>query len=191
MSAMSVPAPVLTPRLLLRPPALQDVAALHRVLSAPASSRSHAGPISEQLSDCEALLRDWLSHWQQHGFGYWVVTLPAQPAQVLGCGGLMLQQGEGLGCLGLHLRFHSEAWGQGYGAELARAALALAFGVLHAQRVMAVVHPANIPSRRAMERIGMRLMGCRTLNPGEPAQLVYEMCPDTYRAQHASLALEA
>lgn len=47
--------------------------------------------------------------------------------------------------------------GQGYATESVRALLDLAFGVLGARRVVARVDERNGPSRRVLERVGLRL----------------------------------
>jgi RimJ/RimL family protein N-acetyltransferase len=50
-------------------------------------------------------------------------------------------------------------WGRGYAAEIGRAGLAFAFGVLGAQTVVSCTARHNLRSRAVMERIGMRYAG--------------------------------
>lgn len=50
----------------------------------------------------------------------------------------------------------SNYWGKGYAPEAARAALAHAFDNLDAPEVVAYTAAINAPSRRVMEKIGMR-----------------------------------
>jgi RimJ/RimL family protein N-acetyltransferase len=50
-------------------------------------------------------------------------------------------------------------WGRGYAAEIGRAGLEFAFGVLRAQAVVSCTVRHNARSRAVMERIGMRYAG--------------------------------
>jgi RimJ/RimL family protein N-acetyltransferase len=50
-------------------------------------------------------------------------------------------------------------WGRGYAAEIGRAGLAFAFGVLGVQAVVSCTVRHNVRSRAVMERIGMRYAG--------------------------------
>jgi RimJ/RimL family protein N-acetyltransferase len=52
-------------------------------------------------------------------------------------------------------RLREDAWGQGYAAEAARACLEWAWANLDVPRVVAITTPANAPSWRLMERLGM------------------------------------
>jgi [ribosomal protein S5]-alanine N-acetyltransferase len=51
------------------------------------------------------------------------------------------------------------AWGQGYATEAAAAVLAYAFEQAELHRVAATCDPANIASRRVLEKIGMKYEG--------------------------------
>ncbi len=57
--------------------------------------------------------------------------------------------------LNLYYRFTPSAWGQGYAAEMAHMAVALARQHLPGLPVVALVRPANIPSLRTAERAGL------------------------------------
>jgi RimJ/RimL family protein N-acetyltransferase len=52
-----------------------------------------------------------------------------------------------------------EFWGRGYAAEIGRAGLVFAFGVLGVQAVVSCAVRHNVRSRDVMERIGMRYAG--------------------------------
>jgi len=71
----------------------------------------------------------------------------------------------GIISLGLHHdgAFHEisyqllpEWWGNGYGMEAIRAILDYAFGVLHLSKVIAETQTSNLPSRKLLEKAGMR-----------------------------------
>jgi RimJ/RimL family protein N-acetyltransferase len=52
-------------------------------------------------------------------------------------------------------RFAVEAWGHGYATEAARAAVAFGFDHLGLDEIVSMTTPANLRSRRVMERLGM------------------------------------
>jgi RimJ/RimL family protein N-acetyltransferase len=52
-------------------------------------------------------------------------------------------------------RLAAEHWGHGYAVEAATAVKALAFGVFQLPELLSWTVPANVRSRRVMERIGM------------------------------------
>jgi ribosomal-protein-alanine N-acetyltransferase len=51
------------------------------------------------------------------------------------------------------------SWGNGYATEAAAAVLAFAFGPLGLHRVAATCDPANIGSRRVLEKSGLQYEG--------------------------------
>jgi len=52
-------------------------------------------------------------------------------------------------------RFNEKSWGKGLATEGARACLDFAFGQFQLPEVVAFTIPANLPSRRVMEKLGM------------------------------------
>ena len=52
-------------------------------------------------------------------------------------------------------RLNEKSWGKGLATEGARACLSLAFEKFHLPEVVAFTIPANLPSRRVMEKLGM------------------------------------
>jgi RimJ/RimL family protein N-acetyltransferase len=56
--------------------------------------------------------------------------------------------------IGWHL--HPDSWGHGYATEAARAVLTFAFDTLRLPEVVSFTAVINLPSRRVMEKLGMR-----------------------------------
>ena len=104
------------------------------------------------------------------GHGYWAVRDDCEAA-VLGIGGILPKTIEGIPVFNLYYRFAPEAWGRGYAAETAIAAIDLA-AEQQSRPVVAICREANVPSRRVAERVGMTLAGT-VLHSGSPC-LVYE-----------------
>jgi ribosomal-protein-alanine N-acetyltransferase len=68
--------------------------------------------------------------------------------------------------------FHPRVWGRGIATEAARAVMRQAFGALGIERVVAVVKPDNLASKRVLEKAGLRASGRREAY-GEP-MVLYE-----------------
>ena len=96
-------------------------------------------------------------------------TLPeflAYPASVLGVWAVAARGGGFLGWVSLRptpggdpelgYRFHRAAWGAGYATEAARALVDRAFAETGTERVWATTMAVNTPSRRVLERVGLR-----------------------------------
>ncbi len=168
-------APVNTTRLVLRPPVISDLETLFELYADPICNRFSAmGPPPSRESST-ALLTTWIEHWQAFGFGYWAIADREHPEVLLGFGGVMNKTAEGLTNLYLYFRFRSQAWGLGLASEMALYSLGMAFQTLHQASVLALVMPANMPSRKTLERIGMLLKGSLADVPGQPPILVYEL----------------
>ena len=53
--------------------------------------------------------------------------------------------------------FRRDHWGHGYATEAARACMEYAFRQLAAEKVVSLILPENLPSRRVAERNGMQV----------------------------------
>lgn len=95
-------------------------------------------------------------HWHEHGFGQWVVEIPGT-ASFIGVVGLsrIAYQAHFTPAVEIAWRLARAYWGEGYASEAARAALGYGFGELALAEIVAVTTPANLRSRRVMERLGM------------------------------------
>ena len=95
-------------------------------------------------------------HFEQHGYGIWAVEAPGV-APFIGSVGLAHVPFEAhfTPCVETGWRLLPEHWGRGYATEAAAAALAFGFDTLGLAEIVAFTVPANGPSRRVMERLGM------------------------------------
>ncbi|QPF76749.1 GNAT family N-acetyltransferase [Roseateles sp. DAIF2] len=167
--------PLETARLLLRMPRETDLDAIYELHADPVTNRFSPGGLLGSRAAAETLLQGWLAHWQVQGFGYWAIALREQPDELIGLGGIMSRPVAGQPGLYLYFRFRPQHWGQGYASEMAQAALALAFEQLQAGAVQAVVQPANTPSRKTLDRLGLLLKGSLADVPGQAPSLQYEI----------------
>ena len=104
--------------------------------------------------------RQWvernLSRYAEHGHGLYAVMLKGNE-DVIGDCGVILQIVEGQKQLEVGYHFRRDHWGQGYATEAARACIGLAFQSLGAEKVISLIRPENVPSRRVAERNAMKL----------------------------------
>lgn len=91
------------------------------------------------------------------GLGLWALELPGE-ASFAGFCGLFRPTYEApfLPTVEIGWRLARADWGRGLATEAARAALAHAFGTLGLPEVVALTVPANLRSRRVMERLRMQ-----------------------------------
>ena len=96
------------------------------------------------------------AHFAQHGFGLWAVEIPGV-APFAGFIGLSIPKFEAhfTPCIEIGWRLAAATWNRGYATEGARAALDFAFTHLNADEIVSFTVPANLRSRRVMEKIGM------------------------------------
>jgi RimJ/RimL family protein N-acetyltransferase len=143
-----------TERLLLRPWRDDDLAAF-AAMSADSAVMEFLLPFPEPAA-CQAWVAWARGHWDQHGFGQWVVEIPGE-ASFIGVIGLAVVDYDAhfTPAVEIAWRLVRAYWGRGYATEAARAALDYGFGELGLSEIVAVTVPANLRSRRVMERLGM------------------------------------
>lgn len=141
--------PLVGPRVELRPFALSDVAAAHRVYSDARVMRwVGAGPV-HRLEQTEAMVRQYIDHQNRHGFSFWVVT-ERQSGRLIGDSGLYTRDVE----IELGYTLAHEYWGKGYGSEAATICIESAFANLGAREVVALIRPENERSIALVARLG-------------------------------------
>jgi RimJ/RimL family protein N-acetyltransferase len=93
------------------------------------------------------------SHWEAHGFGYWMFYDRATGAPVAR-GGLSRAHVGGHHEVEVGWAVTPRRWGEGLATELGEAAVAVAFGTLALPDVVAYTLPDNLASRRVMDKLG-------------------------------------
>ena len=94
--------------------------------------------------------------YREDGYGLFAVTLK-DCEEVIGDCGIIKQNVEGETAMEVGYHFRRDQWGHGYATEAARACMGLAFDAFGADRVISLIRPENVPSRRVAERNGMKL----------------------------------
>jgi ribosomal-protein-alanine N-acetyltransferase len=111
-------------------------------------------PLTTETSD--ALFDRAQEHFDRHGFGPFAIEL-IETGAFIGFIGLSIPAFDAhfMPAVEIGWRLAFEHWGKGLATEGARAALAFGFNDLGLDQVVSFTVPANLRSRRVMERIGM------------------------------------
>lgn len=143
-----------TARLLLRELELEDAGALARVLSDPETMRYYPAPYDR--SGVEQWIERNRQRYANDGVGLWAIGLKTT-GELIGDCGIIRQEvgGEHLYEIGYHLR--RDCWGKGLATEAAIACRDWGFAKLGVSRLISLIRPENVPSRRVAERNGMTI----------------------------------
>ncbi len=148
------PAQIRTKRLLLRPWLASDREPFAAMNADPEVMEYFPSPLSRSESDSLALHIE--RHFQIRDFGLWAVEIPSV-ADFAGFIGLAVPRfpAHFTPCVEVGWRLARQHWGCGYATEGALASLDFGFRVLGLSEIVSMTVPANVRSRRVMERIGM------------------------------------
>ncbi len=143
-----------TDRLLLREFMPEDVDALAAVLSDPETMRFYPAPL-----DWTGVVK-WIERNQRRyaddGHGLWAMVLKSS-GELIGDCGLTRQTVDGIDEIEIGYHVRRDLSGRGYAPEAARACQPYGFGRLDADRLISLIRPENIPSRRVAEKTGLSL----------------------------------
>ena len=149
---MTIPLPIETERLLIRAFERGDVDSMAEVYGDPeVMQHVYIGVLDRDGT--AALLAEYGRMQEERGFSTWAVVEKAS-GDVVGDVGFGWYAPTGEPELGYTLA--AGVWGRGYGIEAARACVEAAFAHLPQRRLVAKIEPANAPSLRLAQRLGMR-----------------------------------
>jgi RimJ/RimL family protein N-acetyltransferase len=106
-----------------------------------------------------------------HGFGSWLIELLPR-LRFAGYCGIRPLELDGVSEVEIGWHVHKHFWNRGIATEAATLACTAAVGRFGISRVVALVHPDHVASRRVAENIGMRVERTTVLKEDYPA-IVY------------------
>jgi RimJ/RimL family protein N-acetyltransferase len=145
-----------TPRLLaeaIAPLHFPDVHRLHCDPRVMQTLSADGKPLSEEAT--RESVRQAVSHWREHGFGFWVFHRKKDGA-FIGRGGLKTYQIDGRNIIALAYAVLSAFWNKGFATEMARASLDVGFDSLGFPEIASWTLPGNLASQRVLEKLGFR-----------------------------------
>ena len=149
-----MPDTLTTPRLTLRPWRASDRVLFQAINADPRVMEFYPSTLTPQESD--ALVTRIEQHFAQHGHGPYAVEL-TETGTFIGYIGLYTPtfQAHFTPAIEIAWRLSAGHWGQGLATEGARAVLHHAFHTLQLPSLVSFTVPANLRSRRVMEKLGM------------------------------------
>ena len=175
-----------TERLILRQPVAGDAERQFRLLNTPGIMRYIGG--SRTLAEINERHAKIAANFTRYGFGF-MMLIEKQSGDLVGHCGLKRVDAVGAknpGDLEIGWVIREDRWRRGYAGEAVRAILDWAFGPLAAPHVVALTSPANEPSWRLMERLGMeRRIDLDFHDPAYPPEdsrtIVYSLSADQWK----------
>ncbi len=138
-----------TPRLTLREFCAEDVDALSLILSDPETMRFYVRPFDRHGTE------EWITRNRQRyikdGHGLWAMILKAS-GELIGDCGLVVQEIDGSNEIEIAYHVRRDRWGQDFATEAARACRDYGFAHLGVSRLVSIIRPENIASRRVAEK---------------------------------------
>ena len=147
-----------TTRLQMRELTEADAPALLALYRAPAIVRFMGPPPASLAEEVANIRTHRAQYYATRGYGLWGVVLRDTGSLVGRCG-LLDATIDGQSEVELSYLVDPAWHGQGLATEATRAVLRFATDTLGLQRVVAVIQPSNVPSRRVAERVGMHYAG--------------------------------
>jgi RimJ/RimL family protein N-acetyltransferase len=141
-----------TSRLRVREFVPQDADALAAVLGDPVAMQYY--PATFDRKGVEEWIGRNIGRYQRDGHGLWAMVLK-DSGELIGDCGCTLQEVEGADHIEVGYHVRRDLWGKGYATEGARACMEYAFAKLGSARVISMIRPENMQSRRVAEKNGM------------------------------------
>jgi len=178
-------------RLIFYPPTAEDIQAVFDIHANPETNHFNPHGPMKTLEEAHSVLAHWQTEWDEKQWGYWSVALRSDPERIIGFGGIsnrprfggnaLVEQLQQLHAANLYFRFSPEVWGAGYANEMAEKALDMAFNQIGLKAVLGLTRETNMPSRRALERLGLKFKEMSGEEHELGAQYVYSIDAETYR----------
>jgi RimJ/RimL family protein N-acetyltransferase len=169
-----------TVRLVLRPFEEGDLDLLTDLMANSDFMRFSSGVFSREKT--QAFLEKVLG-WNRAGLpSQFGVTL-GETGRLIGYCGFFHQQVDGESEIEIGYRLHPDYWNKGYATEGACAVRDHGFRDLRLSRVISLIHPQNVASRRVAEKVGMHLER-RTIFKTFPT-LVFAMAREQWAERNA------
>jgi len=141
-------------RLILRPFREKDVERFAELMANHDFMRFSLGPYTYEQT--QGVLQKYLS-WNQAGLPSQFAVIFRGNNELIGYCGFLHQEVDGRNEIEIGYRLHPDYWNRGLASEAAQVVDDHAFRDLNLPKVISLVHPDNIASRRVAEKNGMKI----------------------------------
>jgi RimJ/RimL family protein N-acetyltransferase len=143
-----------TERLLLRELTPADFDAMLEIFGDAETMLYYPQAYSREMLEA-AMQRQFVSY-AENGYGLWALILKSEHKFIGDCG-LLHQDVDGALELEVGYHVHRKYWGQGFAPEAARACFDYGFHTLGRTRMISMIRPENLSSRRVAEKNSLRI----------------------------------
>ncbi len=142
-------------RLYLRELTLADVGNLQKIFSDPVAMQYY--PATKDIDETKVWIRKMQQRYTELGYGLWACHLKETGEFVGQCGLILWDDIDGEEELEIGYLFVREFWKRGLAIEAAQVCKKLAKESFQAEKVISLIRPGNVASRRVAERNGMSI----------------------------------
>jgi RimJ/RimL family protein N-acetyltransferase len=171
-----------TERLILRSFREEDVDRMAQLFANPDFMRFSLGVFTERKQT--VLFIEKVIDWDRAGIPSQFAVAPRGETKIIGYCGFFYHPEHGIEDIEIGYRLDPDYWNRGLITEAARAVRDQGFRDFKLSRVISLIHPENIPSRRVAEKNGMKVEKEITFR-GFPT-LVYAMTQEEWLATHGA-----
>lgn len=143
-----------TPRLVLREFVTEDIDPLFGVIGDRQTMRWYLRPFARP--EVEEWIARNRARYEKDGYGLWAAILKPTREFVGDCG-LVAQEVDGERLVEVAYHIRRDCWGRGYATEAARACMRYGFERLGLEKLISLIRPENLQSRRVAEKNGLRI----------------------------------
>ena len=171
-----------TERLILRCFREEDIDRMMQLFANPDFMRFSPGVFTERKQTVAFIEK--VMGWDRAGIPSQFALAPRGEATIIGYCGFFYHPEYGIEDIEIGYRLDPDYWNRGLITEAARAARDHGFRDWNLSRVISLIHPENIPSRRVAEKNGMKVEKEITFR-GFPT-LVYAIAREEWLAKHGA-----
>lgn len=142
-----------TRRLIMGKFTKDDAGLLFRLTGDKRVMRYFPGTLSDH--ETKQMLATILNQYEQYGYCFWKLLLKT-PRKFIGIAGLLHQEIDGIPETEIAYRVMPEYWNNGYATEAAQACKEYAEQVLKKKKLISLIRPDNIASKRVAQKLGAR-----------------------------------
>jgi ribosomal-protein-alanine N-acetyltransferase len=161
-----------------------DVDALLLVFSDPKVMQSFGGVLFDR-SMMERWVRRNLDHQDRHGYGLFSL-IHKESDELMGDCGLEHMEVDGRPEVEIGYDIRSDYWNRGLATEAATAVRDFAFETARLPRVISLIRPTNVASKRVAEKVGMAPE--KEIVRGDSPYWVYALSREQWLARNAGTA---